>query len=151
MFEFHTRLCRLSGRRGLVPLAALFACLCLLAAPGLQAQVGTQTVVKELLTEAIAEYPGHELTLLTVTYPPGGESKPHRHDAHIIVYVLQGAVEMQVKGKPSHVVHAGETFVERPADVHEISRNASSTEPATFLVVALKRAGKALTGPAADK
>lgn len=138
----------LSGRRNPgSAVTALIASLWMLAAPNLQAQVAAPAQVNELLTEAIAEYPGHELTMSTVTYPPGGESKPHRHDAYIFVYVLKGAVEMKVRGRPSRVVHSGETFVEKPADIHEVSRNASPVEPATFLVIALKSSGKSLTVP----
>ena len=36
----------------------------------------------------------------TVTYPPGGASPPHRHDAHVFVYVLEGELIMQVQGGP---------------------------------------------------
>jgi quercetin dioxygenase-like cupin family protein len=111
----------------------------------------SSTVVQELRTEAIAEYPGHELNMITVEYPPGGGSKPHRHNAHVLVYVLEGALEMKVRGTPLVTLHAGETFVERPDDVHEISRNASQTDKARFLVVALKTTGQPLSTSVASR
>ena len=120
-----------------------WSCQLLAAAP-------PQAIVKNLLTEAVTEYPGHELNMITVTYPPGGSSQPHQHDAYILVYVLDGAVEMQVRGQPLRTVRAGETFVEHPEDVHEVSRNASADKPATFLVVALKETARPLTRPAAS-
>ena len=83
--------------------------------------------------------------MLTVEYPPGGESPPHRHDAYVLVYVLQGAVEMQIAGHEVVTLKAGETFIERPTDIHTVSRNASQSEPAKFLVVALKSEGRPLT------
>ena len=129
-------------------LAIAFGLLFAFRSPGSFAHATSDAVVKDLLTEAIAEYPGHELNMITVTYPPGGSSKPHRHDAYVLVYVLKGAVEMKVKGAPLRRLEAGETFVERPADIHEISRNASSEHPATFLVVALKETSRPLTVPA---
>jgi quercetin dioxygenase-like cupin family protein len=122
-------------------------CCTLFFTPMLHAQSPADAVVERLLTEPIPEYAGHELSMLTVTYPPGGSSKPHRHDAYILVYVLEGAVEMQVQGGPLRTVHAGETFVEHPADIHEVSRNASKTRPARFLVVALKESSRPLTSP----
>jgi quercetin dioxygenase-like cupin family protein len=111
----------------------------------------SRTVVQDLRTELIAEYPGHELNMITVEYPPGGGSKPHRHDAYVLVFVLEGALEMKVRGTPMVTVRAGESFVEHPEDVHEISRNASQTERAKFLVVALKPTGQPLSRSVASK
>lgn len=111
----------------------------------------SRTVVQDLRTETISEYPGHELNMITVEYPPGGGSKPHRHDAYVLVYVLEGTLEMKVRGTPMVTVHTGESFVERPDDIHEISRNASQTERAKFLVVALKTTGQPLSTSVASK
>src|SRR5580700_472847 len=105
----------------------------------------SRTVVQDLRTEVIAEYPGHELNMITVEYPPGGGSKPHGHNAYVLVFVLEGALEMKLRGTPLVTVRAGESFVEHPEDVHEISRNASQTERAMFLVVALKATGQPLS------
>jgi quercetin dioxygenase-like cupin family protein len=109
----------------------------------------TDAVVVSLIAEQLADTPGKELDMITVEYPPGGSSPPHRHDAYVLVYVLKGAVEMQVRGQKLVMLKAGESFLERPDDIHEVSRNASRTEPAKFLVVALKSAGKPLTREAA--
>jgi quercetin dioxygenase-like cupin family protein len=106
-------------------------------------------VVVSLIAEQLADTPGKELDMLTVEYPPGGSSRPHRHDAYVLVYVLEGAVEMQVRGQKLVTLKAGESFLERPDDIHEVSRNASRSKPAKFLVVALKAAGKPLTREAA--
>ncbi len=56
-------------------------------------------VVKPLMTEPLTGIPGKEVTVLTVEYLPGGASAAHRHDADVFVYVLEGAVVMQVDGK----------------------------------------------------
>lgn len=111
----------------------------------------SRTVVQDLRTEAISEYPGHELNMITVEYPPGGGSKPHQHNAYVLVFVLEGALEMKLQGTPLVTVRAGESFVEHPEDVHEISRNASQTERAKFLVVALKPTGQPLSISVASK
>jgi quercetin dioxygenase-like cupin family protein len=126
------------------------------AAAWLFAHVGVVTaatpsdaVVVSLIAEQLADTPGKELDMITVEYPPGGSSPPHRHDAYVLVYVLEGAVEMQVRGQKLVTLKAGESFLERPYDIHEVSRNASRSKPAKFLVVALKAAGKPLTRDAA--
>lgn len=104
-------------------------------------------LVKPLLTEPLSGVPGKEVTVLTVEYLPGGASAAHRHDADVFVYVLEGAVIMQVDGKEPVTVRAGETFRENPKDIHRQSRNASQTEPAKFVVFVVKDQGKPVTRP----
>jgi len=104
-------------------------------------------VVQQLMTEPLGSVPGKEVTVLTVEYLPGGASLPHRHDADVFVYVLEGAVVMQVDGKEPVTVRKGETFRERPGDIHRQSANASKTEPARFVVFMVKDQGKPATRP----
>lgn len=124
----------------------LFLVGALMMPPGISA-AGTppDATVVPLLTEQLADIPGKELDMITVEYPPGGSSPPHRHDAYVLVYVLEGAVEMQVKGQNLVTVKAGESFIERPSDIHAVSRNASKSAPAKFLVVFLKATAKPST------
>jgi|HubBroStandDraft_5_1064220.scaffolds.fasta_scaffold39067_3 quercetin dioxygenase-like cupin family protein len=129
------------------------AALCLvgvLAGASQSTPAGTNSadaIVVQLLTEQLADIAGKELEVITVEYPPGGGSLPHRHDAYVIVYVLEGSVQMRIRGRELVTLHAGQTFLERPEDVHEVSRNASATAPAKFLVVALKASDKPLSRP----
>jgi quercetin dioxygenase-like cupin family protein len=103
--------------------------------------------VVPLTTKDLSGLAGKEATMLTVEYPPGGSSPPHRHDAHVFVYVLAGSVIMQVDGGEPVTLKPGETFYEGPHDVHRTSANASATEPAKFLVFIVKDKGKAVTQP----
>jgi quercetin dioxygenase-like cupin family protein len=57
------------------------------------------------------------------------------------VYVLQGALTMQVAGSPAVTLRQGETFYENPSDVHVVSANSSKTAPAKFLVFIVKNKG----------
>jgi len=82
---------------------------------------------------------GQEMRILTVDLAPGQASQPHRHNAHVFVYVLEGTVEMQVRGGPLMRLGPGDMFYENPDDIHQVSRNASSSEPAKFLVHMLKK------------
>ncbi len=79
--------------------------------------------------------------MLVVDYPPGGADPVHRHNAHAFVYVLEGSIVMQVRGGKEVTLTPGQTFYEGPSDVHTVGRNASSTEPAKFLVVLFKDKG----------
>lgn len=101
-----------------------------------------EPVVTPVMTKALEDYPGKEVTILEVAYPPGGADPIHRHDAHGFVYVLEGSIVMGVKGGPEVTLKAGEAFHEGPRDLHTVGRNASRTEPAKFVVFLLKDVGK---------
>ncbi|QEX18005.1 hypothetical protein FRZ44_33090 [Hypericibacter terrae] len=100
-----------------------------------------EPVVTPLMLKDLAADPGKEVVMLTVEHVPGGSSAIHRHDAQAFVYVLEGSVVMQLKGGEQVTLTAGQTFYEGPDDVHLVDRNASSTEPAKFLVVLIKNKG----------
>jgi quercetin dioxygenase-like cupin family protein len=99
----------------------------------------------QLMTKDLAGLAGKEVLMSTVTYPPGGASPPHRHDAQVFVYVLEGELIMQVQGGPKVTLKPGQTFYESPTDVHAVSANASQTRPATFLVFIIKDKGAPTT------
>jgi quercetin dioxygenase-like cupin family protein len=98
-------------------------------------------IVSSLMTKELPDISGKEGTMLLVEYPPGGRDPVHRHDADAFLYVLEGSVVMQVKGGPEVTLNAGQTFYEGPEDVHVVGRNASSTSPAKFVVVLIKKKG----------
>jgi quercetin dioxygenase-like cupin family protein len=106
--------------------------------------------VKELFAVDLPDYPGKEGRMIEVSYLPGDRDMVHRHDADAFVYVLEGEIEMQLKGKPAVTLKAGETFYEGPKDVHVVGRNTSSTKPARFVVVLLKAKGAPVLTPMED-
>jgi quercetin dioxygenase-like cupin family protein len=108
------------------------------------AQDGT---VRSLLSKDLAGVPGRELSMITVEYPPGGTSPAHTHHAQALVYVLEGSIVMQVKGGAPVTLTPGQTFYEGPDDVHVVSRNASHTAPAKFVVVLVKDKGAPILTP----
>jgi len=89
-----------------------------------------------------------EIVVLEVEYPAGVASASHRHNAHTVVYVLEGTVTMQVEGGEKQTLTVGEIFYETPADIHSVSMNASDTEPAKILVFFLKKKGAPASEPA---
>jgi quercetin dioxygenase-like cupin family protein len=112
------------------------------------AAVAQDAKVTPLITKDLAGIAGKEGTMVTVEYPPGGSSTEHRHNAHTFVYVLEGSVVMQVKGGPAVTLGPGQTFYESPEDVHTVSKNASTTKPAKFLVFFVKEKGAPAVAPA---
>jgi quercetin dioxygenase-like cupin family protein len=102
---------------------------------------GPVEVVQELMQKELTDVPGRNLQMLTVEYPPGGASPPHRHHAQVFVYVLSGSLRMQVQGSPVVTLQPGQTFYEGVDDVHTVSENASASEPAKMLVFMVKEKG----------
>jgi quercetin dioxygenase-like cupin family protein len=94
--------------------------------------------VRQLMQRDLEQSGDKEVTMLTVEYGPGGASLPHRHNAQVFVYVLEGSVRMQVEGSPPVTLGPGETFYESSSDVHTVSANASTTQVARLLVVMIK-------------
>jgi quercetin dioxygenase-like cupin family protein len=107
-----------------------------------------EPTIKSLLTKDLVGVAGKELEMITVEYPPGGSDPAHKHDAQVAVYVLEGSVVMQVRGKAPVTLRAGDTFYEGPDDVHLESRNASRSAPAKFLVFFVKGKGAPVKIPA---
>src|SRR5882762_6677624 len=103
--------------------------------------------VRSLMSKDLTENPGKEVLMITVEHAPGGSSAIHRHNAHAYVYVLEGSVVMQVKGGKQVTLTPGQTFYEGPDDVHVVSRNASSSKPAKFLVFLINNKGAPVLVP----
>jgi quercetin dioxygenase-like cupin family protein len=97
--------------------------------------------VTRLMTKDLPDFPGKEGMVEIVDFAPGEVSQPHRHNADLFVYVLEGSIITQVRGSSSQTVHVGEVFYESPTDVHSVSRNASDTQPAKLLVFYVKAKG----------
>jgi quercetin dioxygenase-like cupin family protein len=99
--------------------------------------------VKLVFQGAIPNIPGKNLVAVVVNYPPGGKSPPHRHakSAFIYAHVLTGAIRSGVGTEPAKVYQAGESFHEDPGAHHQVSENASETQPASLLAVFVVDAG----------
>jgi quercetin dioxygenase-like cupin family protein len=103
--------------------------------------------VRPLLSQDLNGVSGRELSMLTVDYAPGGSTPEHTHHAQALVYVLEGSIVMQVKGGPLVTLTPGQTWAEGADDVHIVSRNASKTAPAKYLVFMVKDKGAPILTP----
>jgi len=110
--------------------------------------VAQEPKLTPLMSKELTECPGKEATMITVEYAPGGADVIHRHNARAFVYVLEGKVVMQLRGGKALTLGPGQTFYEGPEDIHLVGRNASSTEPAKFLVFFVKDKGAPILIPA---
>jgi quercetin dioxygenase-like cupin family protein len=116
--------------------------------PAAAQQPAPATKVTTLLKQALADYPGHEVLMLTLDIPPGGGSAAHRHPGHhVFGYVLEGSYKIKVGDGAETVLSKGQTFYEAPGQLHAVSANASQTEPAKVLAVLVAESGKPITVP----
>jgi quercetin dioxygenase-like cupin family protein len=106
-----------------------------------------QASVTSLTSKDLPEFPGKEVLMILVEYPPGSVDPVHRHNANAFIYVLEGSIIMQVKGGKEVTVTPGQTFYEGPDDIHVVGRNASSTKPAKFVVFFVKDKGAPVVVP----
>lgn len=119
----------------------------LLGGSGATSRAAEEARVTPLMTRPLEGVPGKEVTMILVEYPPGSVDPVHRHNASTFVYVLEGAIEMQMEGAEKVTLHPGDTFYEDPNGVHLVGRNLSDTQPAKFVVVLVKNQGAPILVP----
>ena len=89
-----------------------------------------------------------EVTVSHVDYAPGHVGAAHHHAGFVLVYVLQGAVIARISGQGEEKTYTpGQMFYEQPGATHEISKNASQTQPAKLLAMIFAKKGSTLTTP----
>lgn len=100
--------------------------------------------------DVVASYPlanvaGKRVTVVRVSYGPGGFTPPHRHAGAVTAYITKGEIRSQLGGGPLETFTVGQSFFEPPGSTHIVSANASSTEPAELIAVFVADEGAELT------
>ena len=91
---------------------------------------------------------GWEVTVSHVDYPPGRVGTVHHHAGFVLAYVLEGAVIARISGQGEERTYTtGQMFYEQPGATHEVSKNASQTQPAKLLAMIFAKKGATLTTP----
>jgi quercetin dioxygenase-like cupin family protein len=100
----------------------------------------------ELVTShALPNVHGKRVTIVRVSYGPGGFSRPHRHAGTVTAYITKGEIRSQLAGGPVETFKVGQSFFEAPGSTHLVSANASATEPAELIAVFVADEGAQLT------
>ncbi len=103
--------------------------------------------LREVLRQKLPGEPQRDLILMEVTYPPGTGSPPHTHPPGVAAFVVSGSIASKVDDEPERTYHAGEAWYESPGAIHRVSRNASTSEPATLLAIFVAAPGASLIRP----
>jgi quercetin dioxygenase-like cupin family protein len=80
--------------------------------------------------------PGREVIQNRVDISPGAPPVRHKHPGEEIIYVLEGALEYVVEGKPPMTLHAGEVLFIPAGTVHAAKNVGSgpAKELATYVL-----------------
>src|SRR5262245_29103591 len=72
--------------------------------------------------QELPNMPGKSLRVVLVEYGPGAGSSSHRHPSSAFIYarVLEGAIRSKVNDAPERTYHAGESWIERSGDHHQV-------------------------------
>lgn len=116
-------------RRALIPFIALAASIAL-SHMGRAEQ--PQIKRTDLLTTDLTDLGNKQMHVWSADVPPGAATGRHSHPTPRFVYVIQGAVVVEMDGKAAETFETGRAFVESPNVVHNF-RNASTTEVARTL------------------
>jgi quercetin dioxygenase-like cupin family protein len=91
---------------------------------------------------------GWAVTVSHVDYPPGRVGAVHHHAGFVLAYVLEGSVMTKISGQGEEKTYTvGQMFYEQPGATHEVSKNASLTQPAKLLAMIFAKRGATLTTP----
>jgi quercetin dioxygenase-like cupin family protein len=116
------------------------------AAPGTPAPAPRPPVFKGDLPNLTMD--GWEVTVSHVDYAPGRVGAVHHHAGFVLAYVLEGTVITKISGQGEEKTYtAGQMFYEPPGATHEVSKNASQTQPAKLLAMIFAKKGATLTTP----
>lgn len=80
--------------------------------------------------------PGREVVQVRVEFPPGAVAAKHSHPGEELVYVIEGALEYELGGKPPITVKAGEVLFIPYGTPHAVKNvgSGNAVELATYVV-----------------
>jgi quercetin dioxygenase-like cupin family protein len=123
------------SRRQFALLAAAAAASVAGSASAQQPAAAGPSTRRDVIRQDLPGEPPRELSLVEVTYLPGAGSPPHLHANGVMAFVVSGTIASKVDDGPEQTFRAGAAWWEPPGAIHRVSRNASSTEPATVLAI----------------
>src|SRR5262245_10376051 len=81
----------------------------------------SQDKVEVVASYALPNVAGKRVTIVRVTYGPGGFTRPHRHSGSVTAYITKGEVRSQLGGGPVETFTVGQSFFEPPGTLHLVS------------------------------
>ena len=91
-----------------------FAALITSTAVAQEGALARPNVLLKQVVEGMPKGDKQEISVLTATLKPGDKTPFHTHAFPVSVYVLEGAFTLELEGRPTVTVKAGESMVEPP-------------------------------------
>jgi quercetin dioxygenase-like cupin family protein len=82
----------------------------------------------------VEDLPGGEARLYLIEYSPGADGSGHHHPVVGLGYMLSGTILSAFADDEVVSINEGQSFLDAAHLVHTVSRNASPTEPARFVI-----------------
>ena len=101
--------------------------------------------VEIVSSHALSNMPGKRVTVVRVTYGPGGFTPPHRHGGTVTAYITKGQIKSKLDDGPVEIFDVGQSFFEPLGTIHYVSANASNTDWAELIAVFVADEGAQLT------
>ncbi len=104
------------------------------------------SVKRTILLKQDMTIPGREAVMAIVDLPPGSAEGRHTHPAEVFAFVQEGTITLEIEGKPTATLKAGDYFYLAPGKIHQAINSSSS--PAKLAAVFVAEKGTPLTSPA---
>jgi quercetin dioxygenase-like cupin family protein len=93
-----------------------------------------QTILrKPLLKAMLGDRNVNAVDVREIRFAPGQQTGRHLHPCTVVGYIAEGTAEFQIEGQPAQTLPTGSAFHEPAQTVIADFRNASDTEPMTFI------------------
>src|SRR2546427_2857710 len=99
-----------------------------------------------LVTANLVTSDGKEGSIFLAELAPGANMGKHYHPGDAFAYILEGTMLLEIAGKESVTLKAGQSGSLPPRTVHD-DKNASQTAPLKFLVFHVAKKGDPLAVP----
>jgi quercetin dioxygenase-like cupin family protein len=112
---------------------ALTVLLLTLAALSQESGVARPNLLLREIAEGMPKGEKQEVRVLTAILKPGDKTVFHTHRFPVTIYILEGAFTLEMEGRASVTVKAGQAMVE-PPNVKMTGYNRSATEPMRVVI-----------------
>jgi quercetin dioxygenase-like cupin family protein len=103
------------------------------------------SVKRSVLLKQDTTIAGREVVMAAVELPPGAAEGRHTHPAEVYAFVQEGTITLEIEGKPTVTLKAGDIFTIAPGQIHQAINIGSTTARLSAVFIAEK--GKPLTTP----
>ncbi len=119
---------------------ALFAAMAPIGSTAHEAGLAKPQLLLREVVQGMPQGAAQEVRVLAATFQPGERTVFHTHRSPVTVYVLEGQFTLELEGRPTVTVNAGQSYVE-PPQVRMTGYNRSRTAPLRVVIFYVSEPG----------